>query len=150
MRHTVFPAAILALIFSITSQRTGATEPSESIIEVVPDQLEGRSGNLRCLAFTRSAGFPSDLQSAAAYAEASAASSRPACVFRGLPAGRLAISVIHDADLDGTLSTNLLGVPVEGYGFSRDARGSFGPPSFAKAAFEHDGKPRTLKVRLSY
>ncbi len=127
-----------------------AMDTDGNVLEVVPSRLEGSRGHLRCLAFSRPTGFPSSAGLAVARAEASAAAGQARCVFRGLPAGRLAISVVHDADLSGDITTNVLGVPVEGYGFSRDARGTFGPPSFSDAAFVHDGRSRALRVRLSY
>jgi Uncharacterized protein conserved in bacteria (DUF2141) len=43
-----------------------------------------------------------------------------------------------DENGNGVLDKNFFGVPVEGYGFSNDARGSMGPPAFEKAAFRHD------------
>jgi uncharacterized protein (DUF2141 family) len=129
--------------------RNPTTAP-EDLVEVIPSRLEGHRGRLRCLAFSRPAGFPGSARRALARAEASAAAGQPRCVFRGLPSGPLAISVVHDADLSGDLTTNVFGVPVEGYGFSRDARGTFGPPAFSEAAFDHDGRARTVRVRLSY
>ncbi len=53
-----------------------------------------------------------------------------------LPAGGYAISVFHDADLDGELNTNLMGIPTEAYGFSNNARGSFGPPTYDDCRFD--------------
>jgi uncharacterized protein (DUF2141 family) len=46
-----------------------------------------------------------------------------------------AVAVVHDRDGNGKLNTNLLGMPREKYGFSSDARGTFGPPSFDDASF---------------
>lgn len=54
----------------------------------------------------------------------------------GLAPGRYAVAVFHDVDGDGRLSTWPIGLPKEAYGFSRDARGAFGPPGFADAAFD--------------
>lgn len=48
--------------------------------------------------------------------------------------GTYALAVVHDEDGDGRLDTNLLGMPTERYGFSNDARGRFGPPSFQDAS----------------
>lgn len=53
-----------------------------------------------------------------------------------LPAGRYAVAVIHDEDSNGKLNTNFLGMPRERYGFSNQARGRFGAPSFTDASFE--------------
>ncbi len=50
-----------------------------------------------------------------------------------LPAGQYAIKLYHDANDNGELDSNMLGIPTEGYGFSNNA-GRFGPPSFEDAA----------------
>ncbi len=49
--------------------------------------------------------------------------------------GEYAIKVFHDEDQDGELDKNFLGMPTESYGFSNNARGSFGPPDFEEAKF---------------
>jgi uncharacterized protein (DUF2141 family) len=61
-------------------------------------------------------------------------------VIHDLAAGKYAIASYHDENGNGKLDTNALGIPEEGYGFSNDARGTFGPPTFPEAAFEFDGK----------
>ena len=55
-------------------------------------------------------------------------------VFASLPPGDYAVAAFHDADGNGELGTNILGIPTEGYGFSNGARGFMGPPSFEDAA----------------
>ena len=55
---------------------------------------------------------------------------------RDLPPGRYAVWTFHDTDGNGRLSTWPVGLPKEPYGFSNDARGRFGPPSFDAAAFD--------------
>ena len=50
-----------------------------------------------------------------------------------LPDGRYAVKLYHDANANGKLDSNRLGIPTEGYGFSNNA-GRFGPPPFEKAA----------------
>lgn len=56
--------------------------------------------------------------------------------FRGLAPGRYAVAAFHDTDGNGDLSLWPIGLPREAYGFSNDARGRFGPPPFAEAAFD--------------
>lgn len=57
-------------------------------------------------------------------------------VIRGLVAGKTyAIAVYHDVNKNKFLDKNFLGMPVERYGFSNDARGTFGPPYFSEASF---------------
>ena len=64
-----------------------------------------------------------------------------------LPPGTYAIKLFHDANGNGELDTNLVGMPVEGYGFSNDA-GRFGPAAFEEAAVTLEGDTRiTVRVR---
>lgn len=51
------------------------------------------------------------------------------------PVGEYALKVYHDRNGNGQLDRNKLGVPTEPYGFSNDARGSFGPPKYKAARF---------------
>lgn len=53
-----------------------------------------------------------------------------------LPPGKYAVAVYVDSNKNGRHDKNILGVPKEDYGFSNDARGRFGPPDFADAAFD--------------
>ncbi len=50
-----------------------------------------------------------------------------------LPEGRYAVRLFHDANANGEMDSNVLGIPVEGYGFSNNA-GKFGPAGFEDAA----------------
>ncbi len=63
--------------------------------------------------------------------------------FHGLAAGRYAVAVYQDLNRNGKLDKNFLGLPTEPFGFSKDARGSLGPPSFDAAAVDI---PATAKV----
>jgi uncharacterized protein (DUF2141 family) len=69
----------------------------------------------------------------------------------GLPnlePGRYAVIVLHDQDGNGRLDKNFWGVPTEAYGFSNDAQGFLGPPSFKDAAIVFDGGDKTLAIGL--
>ena len=57
-----------------------------------------------------------------------------------------ALAVYHDENSNYQLDKNFLGIPLERYGFSNNARGTFGPPSFKEAAFEL--KSQVLKLNL--
>lgn len=57
-------------------------------------------------------------------------------VFRGLPAGRYALVAFHDANGNGKLDRNLLGLPTEAFGFSNGVMGVASSPAFDKAAVD--------------
>ena len=70
-------------------------------------------------------------------------------VVSGLPAGDYALSVFKDSNDNGKLDKNVVGMPVEPYGFSNDAAGSYGPPAFT-AALVHlpaAGAAATINLR---
>lgn len=56
--------------------------------------------------------------------------------FHQVPAGKYAVRAFHDIDNDGEMNANWMGIPTEPYGFSNNARGKFGPPSFSAQLFE--------------
>ena len=70
-------------------------------------------------------------------------------VFNDIPSGNYAISVYHDVNENGKLDMNFLGIPKEGFGFSNDAMGTFGPPSFEKAMIKSPA-PGPVSLKMKY
>lgn len=69
--------------------------------------------------------------------------------FNDVPAGKYAIAVYHDENQNAKMDSNFMGIPKEGYGFSNDAMGTFGPPSFEKALIQWTGV-ETYTIHLKY
>ena len=67
-----------------------------------------------------------------------------------IPAGTYAFAIIHDENDNLKLDTGFLGIPKEGFCFSRQAMGSFGPPSFKEASFTIPASGENQKVKMSY
>ena len=70
-------------------------------------------------------------------------------VIKDLKPGKYAFKYFHDENNDEEINTNFMGIPREGYGFSNNAKGAFGPPSFDKMLFELS-KPDTVRCIPSY
>lgn len=68
----------------------------------------------------------------------------------GLPPGQYALAVFHDENDNNQIDTGFLGLPVEGFCFSNDARGLFGPPKFKDAALTHAEQGTKHVVHLKY
>ena len=68
---------------------------------------------------------------------------------KDVPAGRYAAALLHDENQDGGMNTNFIGLPLEGFGFSRDAPVLLSAPAFEAAAFDvpHEGTRITIRVR---
>ncbi len=54
---------------------------------------------------------------------------------QGLSAGTYALCLFHDVNGNGTLDTGTYGIPAEPTGFSNDAVGVMGPPTFEQCSF---------------
>ena len=52
-------------------------------------------------------------------------------LFGNLEPGDYAVMLFHDENGNGEMDKNVFGIPTEGYGFSNNAKGSFGPPKFS-------------------
>lgn len=52
-----------------------------------------------------------------------------------IASGEYAVAVFADVNGNGKLDSNFIGMPKEPVAVSRDAKGRFGPPKFADAAF---------------
>ena len=66
--------------------------------------------------------------------------------FKGLKNGQYAIRFFHDENGNKELDTNFLGIPKEGFGFSNDAMGNFGPKDFSEWLFKVSGD---TKIRMT-
>ncbi|KQQ87906.1 DUF2141 domain-containing protein [Massilia sp. Leaf139] len=88
------------------------------------------------------------LKQCAHNATAPAQAGETTVTIKDVPAGTWAVLAYQDENGNGELDRNLIGIPKEPYGFSRDARSKFGPPSFEDAAFEVGDAPAAATVRL--
>lgn len=66
-----------------------------------------------------------------------------------LPAGEYAITLFHDVNGNHLLDKNFIGIPTEPYGFSNNARGLFGPPTFDAAKFVLNQTHQKIQITLN-
>jgi len=88
------------------------------------------------------------LKQCAYSASAPAQAGETTVTVKGVPAGTWAVLAYQDENGNGELDRNLIGIPKEPYGFSRDARSKFGPPGFEDPAIEVGEAQATTNVRL--
>lgn len=65
------------------------------------------------------------------------------------PPGRYAVAVHHDANANGKMDSNFLGIPKEGYAVSNDARPKFRAPRFSEAEVSVT-RDTALVVHMNY
>jgi uncharacterized protein (DUF2141 family) len=70
-------------------------------------------------------------------------------ILRDLKNQQYAIRYFHDENENEELDTNILGIPKEGFGFSNDAIGKFGPKDFIEWLFEVSGDTK-IRMKTKY
>lgn len=111
-------------------------------------KLRSAKGMIRVCLTSDPANFPSCIDNRHAIT-ASVPAATHDIVFAGLSPGDYAVAVIHDENGNSKLDT-MLGIPREGFGFSRNPAIGFGPPRFAAARFTLSGGDAIEDVRIRY
>lgn len=65
-------------------------------------------------------------------------------------AGTYAIAVYHDANDDHVFNRTFIGLPVEGFGFSRNPKTTLGLPRFSDVRFAAQPGDNPLEIQLNY
>lgn len=119
------------------------------IVEIVG--LHSDKGRVLVALYCGEAGFPGEIKKACASQVTRTQGKRARLVFDGIAAGEFAVSMFHDENANATLDRNFLGIPKEGWGTSRDAKASFGPPSYSDArVLLRAGERKQVIVHVQY
>ena len=65
-----------------------------------------------------------------------------------VPFGDYAVAVFHDENRNGKMDKNLLGIPVEAYGFSNNQRVTFGPPKWEMVKFSVRSSVQEVSIEV--
>jgi len=126
-----------------------AAKTGQVIVDVVG--LHSAQGRVFVALWCNGTGFPGEVKKACASKVANAQKGRLRVVFDAAPVGDFAVSMIHDENSNNTLDRNFLGIPKEGWGASRDAKASFGPPSYPDARLTlAAGEKKQVVVHVQY
>ena len=71
-------------------------------------------------------------------------------VFSEIPWGVYGVSFFHDKNQNYILDLNFLGIPKEGFGFSNNAMGTFGPPDFEDISFEFKTAKKIIEMKTRH
>lgn len=133
----------LAAFGFATSGLAADEAPALNVVEF-RTAVNGDKGVVRCGLFEQRGWLKRPIRSATAKIRDKSA----LCTFQRVPAGTFAASAFHDENQNGKLDTNFVGLPSEEYCASRNARGTFGPPSFEDAKFDYRGGTKRIEARM--
>ncbi len=134
---------VIAALVSLT-----ATVAQASDLKVVVDGVRSGKGAIMVALFNDASAFAADARFAGAFVTAKPG--RVVVAFPELEPGTYAVSAFHDENDNDELDANFLGVPTEGYGFSNEAKGLFGPPDFAAASVVLKDRHMSITLELTY
>jgi uncharacterized protein (DUF2141 family) len=136
----------LALIATAAIASTTHAQDALGDLTLTFPALASNQGKVMIAVYDSAQGWSSGKP--ARVAIASAADTPAAAKVVSLPPGTYAVRAFQDVDGDGKMGTNPFGLPVEPYGFSRDAQPNMGPPTFDAAAFEVKAGANTQAIHL--
>jgi uncharacterized protein (DUF2141 family) len=122
-----------------------ASQAGAADLTIHVDDVKAAGGRIEVAVYNSAGAF---LKTATGAAGTAASADANTVVVKDLPAGDYAFAVFHDANSNGKLDKNLLGIPTEDYAFSNNALGRMGPPSFEQARFTLPAAGATLRVSL--
>lgn len=144
--HALFriPVFIFCIgVFSTFPLHAQSSAPSTGTVTIHVEGLTSNEGKVRA-ALTTAQNYDDDGNVRAA--ELAIQDKKARWTLEDVPVGTYAVRLYHDEDDDDEIDTNLVGVPQEAFGFSKNARGTMGPPDFEEAAFtvEEDSLSMTI------
>lgn len=145
MPHAV---AIIRTVVAAVSLATLSAAPAPVFVEVSVEGQRSARGLLRACLTRDPAHFPDCEDDPAAISASVPAGDR---TFRLGPVaqGAWALALFHDENGNGKLDT-VLGVPREGFAFSRNPPLAFGPPKFERTRIVVGERDVAAPVRLRY
>lgn len=140
----------LYCLFILILFRVGlVTGQSDNTLKVLITGLHSSNGSVLVSLFNQEKGFPSQSGKAFKKEKINIVGGIASAIITDIPPGSYAIAVLHDENNNLEMDTRIFGLPKEGYGFSNNAKGLFGPPSFKDARFAYS-PTQIVKINIRY
>ncbi|BAY62011.1 hypothetical protein NIES22_20780 [Calothrix brevissima NIES-22] len=141
--------ALLAFLGSLTwCYSAKANFKGNLTVEI--DGFKNKQGQVCASVFANSQGFPNNRDRVIQSQCTKITDASVKLTFENLPAGSYAVAVMHDKNEDSKLNRNSLGIPTEGFGFSKNPEIRTSAPKFSEAAILLAGPNTNIQVHLKY
>jgi uncharacterized protein (DUF2141 family) len=138
----------MGLVALLTLSGPAAADPASVSLDVTVQGITSAKGMIRLAICPPGVGFPDCKTKIVRSASLQIENGTARAVLTGLAPGSYAVSVFHDANANGKLDT-FMGIPKEGYGFSRNPGFKPRAPKFAEAELNLTGNASTV-IKLRY
>ena len=126
---------LLASAIFCTAAPARAEEPASVTLVVHVQNVVPKGGMLR-LGLYNEAGYPDDDSVPVASADVQAQPGETVITLTDIAPGTYAIEAFQDVNSNHKMDTSWFGIPLEPFGFSRDARPRFSKPRFNQVKIE--------------
>lgn len=146
--QAIWLTAAAAICAALLPQSLVAAEADAAQLSIKVTGIRGTEGNLIACLWRQADGFPTCQKSTTAVRQTLKIAAPAMTVrFNGIRPGSYVVTVQHDADADGNLRTNFLGIPREGVGISNNQGGI---PRWSKSLVEVRPGATEIMVTMRY
>jgi uncharacterized protein (DUF2141 family) len=139
---------LIITCYILLSFSTNYLNDKKSVLTIIINGLENNKGKVMIALCNSEESFSGANNAAFKGANAKINGLKVVHIFDELPHGFYAIKVFHDINDNNELDVNFMGIPKEPYGFSNNARGRFGPPSWEDSRFEIKEDSLTVTIAV--
>lgn len=132
-----------AVIVAVAAMQANAAD-----LIVTVDGVRNGKGDIRFALYDQPEEFPTGEKLRGQ--EENAKTGAVQTIFKNLAPGTYGLAVHHDENRDDEMNLGLFVFPLEGYGFSNNARVVFAPPAFDAVAFTMGAKSTAISLTLVY
>ncbi|MEO8146879.1 MAG: DUF2141 domain-containing protein [Bacteroidia bacterium] len=140
---------LILLILLIIAQGLRHPAKGQNKITVTITNIRNNNGHILISLFNHEKGWPEDEANTLIKTEFPIQNGKAFIVFNNMPKGVYAVAIMHDENDNYKMDYNFFRLPKEGYGFSNDVMGTFGPPGFKEASFKHE-LATEVKIKIRY
>lgn len=118
-------------------------------LEVKLTGMRNTKGSVLYLVFKSADGFPGDAKKSVKQGKIKASEAKNGILITDLVPGTYAITITHDENNNGKLDTNFVGIPKEGFAFSKNPKVTVGAPSFSQCKFD-SSESREISIKMNH
>jgi len=150
--QVAFSSAILAFLLLVPFKSLTAQTKDTGTLTVRVTGARNTKGKIGVTLFQNARGFPDDTSKAIRQesVEIDPKTMSAQVMFKDLPQGTFAISVLHDENGNGKMDKNFVGMPKEGYGASNNPSKKRRAPTFDEAKFSLNTSEQAIEITLLY
>ncbi len=140
----------LAILLSLGLSAAPHVQEAQQNVSITVHNIRSEKGMIRIGVYDQADTFNKEAVSTHAFPKTGIQNGELKCQLK-LGPGRYAFSLLDDENGDNEMNYNFVGVPTEGFGFSRDAKINFmSPPEFESCVLQVKEGQHNWRIKVRY